>query len=46
MGMCGTDLELIRGDYGWAPPGRERLIIRGDLVVSPHPTPQAGGRRP
>jgi glucose 1-dehydrogenase len=27
MGVCGTDLEIIRGDYGWAPPGKERLII-------------------
>jgi threonine dehydrogenase-like Zn-dependent dehydrogenase len=27
MGVCGTDAEIVRGEYGWAPPGRERLIL-------------------
>ena len=27
IGICGTDLEIINGDYGWAPEGQERLII-------------------
>lgn len=27
VGICGTDLEIINGEYGWAPPGQERLII-------------------
>ena len=27
IGICGTDVEIMNGDYGWAPPGRERLII-------------------
>jgi threonine dehydrogenase-like Zn-dependent dehydrogenase len=27
IGICGTDLEIINGDYGWAPSGEERLII-------------------
>ncbi len=27
VGVCGTDLEIIAGDYGWAPPGEERLAI-------------------
>jgi glucose 1-dehydrogenase len=27
VGICGTDLEIIDGGYGWAPPGEERLII-------------------
>jgi threonine dehydrogenase-like Zn-dependent dehydrogenase len=27
IGICGTDLEIINGDYGWAPPGQDRLII-------------------
>ena len=27
IGVCGTDAEIIRGDYGWAPPGRERLVL-------------------
>ncbi|MEA2428544.1 MAG: glucose 1-dehydrogenase, partial [Thermoleophilaceae bacterium] len=25
LGVCGTDIEIVRGEYGWAPPGEERL---------------------
>ena len=27
VGVCGTDVEISDGLYGWAPPGRERLIL-------------------
>jgi glucose 1-dehydrogenase len=27
VGVCGTDGEIVRGGYGWAPPGRDRLIL-------------------
>ena len=27
IGICGTDLEIINGDYGSAPSGEDRLII-------------------
>jgi glucose 1-dehydrogenase len=27
VGLCGTDLEISQGEYGWAPPGRERLVL-------------------
>jgi glucose 1-dehydrogenase len=27
VGICGTDLEIINGEYGTAPPGEDRLII-------------------
>jgi threonine dehydrogenase-like Zn-dependent dehydrogenase len=27
LGVCGTDLEITGGNYGWAPPGRERLVL-------------------
>ena len=27
IGICGTDLEIINGEYGTAPPGEDRLII-------------------
>lgn len=27
MGVCGTDVEIIQGKYGWAPPGATRLIL-------------------
>src|SRR3954453_5050259 len=26
-GVCGTDKEISRGEYGWAPPGQERLVL-------------------
>jgi len=27
VGICGTDMEILAGEYGWAPPGRERLVL-------------------
>jgi threonine dehydrogenase-like Zn-dependent dehydrogenase len=27
LGVCGTDREIIDGQYGWAPAGEERLIL-------------------
>ncbi|HMF74091.1 MAG TPA: glucose 1-dehydrogenase [Bryobacteraceae bacterium] len=27
LGICGTDFELISGDYGWAVPGSKHLIL-------------------
>jgi threonine dehydrogenase-like Zn-dependent dehydrogenase len=33
VGVCGTDVEILRGDYGWAPPGRERLVLGHECVA-------------
>jgi glucose 1-dehydrogenase len=27
LGVCGTDREIVSGDYGWAPLGEERLVL-------------------
>ena len=27
VGICGTDVEIASGAYGWVPPGRDRLIL-------------------
>ncbi|HEY1829832.1 MAG TPA: glucose 1-dehydrogenase, partial [Acidimicrobiales bacterium] len=27
VGICGTDIEILSGAYGWAPPGQERLVL-------------------
>jgi threonine dehydrogenase-like Zn-dependent dehydrogenase len=27
VGICGTDIEILSGSYGWAPPGQERLVL-------------------
>lgn len=38
VGVCGTDVEIASGAYGWAPPGRERLILGHEslgLVLDP-----------
>lgn len=39
IGICGTDIEILSGRYGWAPPGRERLTIGheslGEILEAP-----------
>src|SRR5580704_2041122 len=32
IGVCGTDLEILSGAYGQAPPGRDRLVIGHENV--------------
>jgi len=27
LGICGTDAEIVSGQYGWAPPGQDRLVL-------------------
>ena len=27
VGVCGTDVEIVEGKYGWAPPGMTRLVL-------------------
>jgi threonine dehydrogenase-like Zn-dependent dehydrogenase len=27
VGVCGTDVEIVEGKYGWAPPERTRLVL-------------------
>jgi threonine dehydrogenase-like Zn-dependent dehydrogenase len=27
VGVCGTDVEMVEGKYGWAPPGNTRLVL-------------------
>lgn len=27
IGVCGTDKEIVRGDYGWSPVSGERLVL-------------------
>jgi glucose 1-dehydrogenase len=40
VGVCGTDVEIIEGKYGWAPPGKTRLILGHESlgrVLEPDP---------
>ena len=32
VGICGTDIEIASGAYGWAPPGRDALIMGHEAV--------------
>ena len=27
VGVCGTDVEIAEGKYGWAPPGQKHLVL-------------------
>ena len=41
VGVCGTDVEIVEGKYGWAPRGRTRLVLGHESlgrVVDPGPT--------
>lgn len=33
VGVCGTDAEIVRGEYGWAPPGTTRLVLGHECVA-------------
>jgi threonine dehydrogenase-like Zn-dependent dehydrogenase len=40
VGVCGTDVEIVEGKYGWAPPGKTRLILGHESlgrVLEPDP---------
>jgi threonine dehydrogenase-like Zn-dependent dehydrogenase len=41
VGVCGTDVEIAEGKYGWAPEGRDRLVLGHESlgrVVDPGPS--------
>src|SRR6516164_2272645 len=45
-GVCGTDAEIAGGSYGWAPPGRDRLVLGHESlgrVIDPGPSGFAVG---
>ena len=43
VGVCGTDIEIIAGDYGWAPPGEERLAIGHESLGEVLEAPEGSG---
>lgn len=41
VGVCGTDVEIVEGKYGWAPPGKRRLVLGHESlgrVIDPGPS--------
>ena len=46
LGICGTDREIAAGLYGWAPPGRERLILGHESLGRVLEAPAGSGLAP
>jgi threonine dehydrogenase-like Zn-dependent dehydrogenase len=41
VGVCGTDVEIVEGKYGWAPRGKTRLVLGHESlgrVIDPGPS--------
>ncbi|HET6181742.1 MAG TPA: glucose 1-dehydrogenase [Candidatus Sulfotelmatobacter sp.] len=32
VGVCGTDVEIVEGNYGWAPPSKSRLVLGHESI--------------
>src|SRR5215468_3063199 len=43
IGICGTDQEIINGEYGWAPPGQDRLTIGHESLGQVAEAPPGSG---
>lgn len=43
VGVCGTDHEIISGEYGWPPEGSERLIIGHESLGEVEDAPPESG---
>jgi threonine dehydrogenase-like Zn-dependent dehydrogenase len=43
IGVCGTDLEIISGAYGTAPPGAQRLVIGHESLARVLEAPRGSG---
>ncbi|GAA0549889.1 glucose 1-dehydrogenase [Paractinoplanes ferrugineus] len=43
VGVCGTDKEIAAGEYGWAPSGRERLVIGHESLGRVRTAPAGSG---
>ncbi len=43
VGVCGTDLEILAGTYGHAPPGEERLVLGHESVGEVLEAPACSG---
>jgi threonine dehydrogenase-like Zn-dependent dehydrogenase len=46
VGICGTDREIVAGEYGWAPPGRDRLVLGHESLGRVRTAPDGSGFSP
>jgi glucose 1-dehydrogenase len=45
VGVCGTDVEIVQGKYGWAPPGKTRLVLGHESLGRVIDPGEGGGLR-
>jgi glucose 1-dehydrogenase len=45
VGVCGTDVEIVRGEYGWAPLGRDWLVLGHESLGRVRAAPANSGFR-
>jgi len=43
IGVCGTDREIIAGEYGWSPPGESRLVLGHESLGRVEQAPAQSG---
>ncbi|WP_102142434.1 glucose 1-dehydrogenase [Mycobacterium hubeiense] len=43
LGVCGTDREIARGEYGWPPPGAQRLVLGHESLGRVRQAPDGSG---
>ena len=43
VGVCGTDKEIAAGEYGWPPPGEERLVLGHESLGRVRSAPPGSG---
>jgi glucose 1-dehydrogenase len=43
LGVCGTDREIVSGNYGWAPQGAQRLVIGHESLGKVEQAPSGSG---
>ena len=46
VGVCGTDREIAAGEYGTAPPGRDRLVLGHESLGRVRTAPDGSGFHP
>ncbi len=46
VGVCGTDLEIVSGKYGWPPPGKDRLVLGHESLGRVLEAPAGSGLKP
>jgi glucose 1-dehydrogenase len=46
LGVCGTDRDILAGEYGWAPRGQDRLILGHESLGEVQEAPEGCGLMP